>query len=236
MSAATVRTSARPELAPSIALRDRMLLVSFGGRVRACSWAIVGGGFARARHVAWIEVQDAELRPPVDPRVLACERLRAEGLEGDVIGLLTSRRVATFEECAMEDGEVVARAVATVGLGNALRAGDPAGVAGRIGTINLLVHVSAPLTDEAILEASAIATEAKTAAVLEAQITSRRTGRPATGTGTDCTVLACTPAPGRREVYAGKHTRTGALVGAAAHRVVRAGVRRWLEENAGAPS
>jgi adenosylcobinamide amidohydrolase len=135
----------------------------------------------------------------------------------------------------MEDGELVARAVATVGLGNALRAGDPAGVAGRIGTINLLVHVSAPLTDEALLEASAIATEAKAAAVLEAQITSRRTGRPATGTGTDCTVLACTPAPRRREAYAGKHTRIGALVGAAAHCVVREGVRRWLEENSGAP-
>ncbi len=233
MSAAAPRVPPRPESGPWLALRDRMLVVSFGARTRACSWAIVGGGFASVRHVAWVEVEEAELRPPVDPRVLARERLRVEGLAGEVVVLLTSRRVASFEDCALEDGELAARAVATVGLGNALRAGDPAGVAGRIGTINLLVHVSAPMTDEALLEASAIATEAKTAAVIEAGSRSRRTGLAATGTGTDCTVLAGAPGEGRGERYAGKHTRVGALVGAAADRVVREGVRRWLLEKTG---
>jgi len=235
MTAATARAATRAQSAPSIALVDRMLVVSFGAPVRACSWAIVGGGFAIAHRAVWIEVNDAELRPPVDPRALARERMRAQGIERDAIALLTSRRVATFEGCTLHDRELVVCAVATVGLGNALRVGDPAGVAGRIGTINLLVHVSAPLTDEGLLEACAIATEAKTAAVLEARITSRRTGLAATGTGTDCTVLACPAEGGCRESYAGKHTRTGALVGAAAHQVVREGVDRWLRESAGAP-
>jgi adenosylcobinamide amidohydrolase len=218
-----------------IALRDRMLVVSFGARVRVCSWAIIGGGFAHASHVAWIEVRDEELRPPTDPRAYAERRLRAENVE-DAIALLTSRRVATFCDHALADGGIEARAIATVGLGNALRAGDPSGVAGRIGTINLLVHVSSPLTDEALLEASAIATEAKTAAVLEAGVTSRRSGRPATGTGTDCTVLACALGARRGEAYAGKHTRVGALVGAVSHHAVREGVDRWLVENARAGS
>jgi len=228
MSAATAIEAA----GPAIALRTRMLVVSFGERVRACSWAVLGGGFATASHVAWVEVRDDELRPPVEPCALARERLRAEGVGGDVVTLLTSRRVASYETHVLVERDLWVRAVGTVGLGNALRAGDPAGVAGRIGTINLLVYASAPLTDEALLEANAIATEAKTAAVLEGGIVSRRTGRAATGTGTDCTVIACATSAGRRERYAGKHTRLGALVGAAAHHVVREGVRRWLEENA----
>jgi adenosylcobinamide amidohydrolase len=235
MRAASARTAGREESAPSIALRERMLLVSFGTPVRACSWAILGGGFTSPRHVAWIEVEDAELRPAIDPRALSRARLRAERIEGEVIGLLTSRRVATFEDCVVRDRELVAHAVATVGLGNALRAGDPAGAAGRIGTINLLVHVSTPLTDAGLLEASAIATEAKTTAVLEAGITSRLTGRPATGTGTDCTVLACSAEHARGAPYAGKHTRAGAIVGSAAHHVVCEGVRRWLRDNPEAP-
>lgn len=225
--------SAAPSLAqplPTIALRDRMLVVSFGAPVRACSWAIVGGGLTDVRHVAWIEVRDAELRPPVDPRRLARERLQAEGLD-EAVALLTSRRVATFREHAADDRDMAVHAVATVGLGNALRAGDPAGATGRIGTINLLIHVQLPLSDNALLEANAIATEAKTAAVLEAGIASRRTGKPATGTGTDCTVVTCETAGRVRETYAGKHTRVGALVGASALAVVGEGVRRWIAES-----
>jgi adenosylcobinamide amidohydrolase len=228
MSAATAAIGAADI---AIALRTRLLVVSFGARVRACSWAVLGGGFATASHVAWVEVREDELRPPVEPRALARERLRAEGIGGEVVALLTSRCVASYETHALVERDVWVRAVGTVGLGNALRAGDPPGVAGRIGTINLLVYASAPLTDEALLEANAIATEAKTAAVLEGGIVSRRTGRAATGTGTDCTVTACAISARRRERYAGKHTRIGALVGAAAHHVVREGVRRWLKDS-----
>jgi adenosylcobinamide amidohydrolase len=128
-----------------------------------------------------------------------------------------------------------ARCLATVGLGNALRAGDPAGVSGRIGTINILLHVDAPLTDVALLEASAIVTEAKAAAVLEAGISSRRSGRPATGTGTDCTVVTCTLPHTRLRgaSYAGKHTAIGSLVGEAALQAVSEGIAAWLEERKG---
>jgi adenosylcobinamide amidohydrolase len=225
-----MRTEVHRASSPAIELRERMLVVSFAERVRTCGWAIVGGGLSEASHVAWIEVREAELRPPVDARRYAARRLRAEGVPHGV-ALLTSRRVATYEEHVEEDAGVRVRAVATVGLGNALRAGDPAGVAGRIGTINLLVHVPLALSDEALLEASAIATEAKTAAVLEAGVASRVSGLPATGTGTDCVVVTSAIA-GRCESYAGKHTRLGALVGAAALHVVAAGVRRWQAERA----
>jgi len=210
---------------------DPWLIASFSRPVRACSWAIVRGGLVDTDHVAWLEVRDGDLRPPIDAAALLRQRLDDRSLRR-AVGLLTSRRVSTFQDVRAEHGRLWARCIATVGLGNALRAGDPPGVAGRIGTINLLVHIAARLSDAALLEASAIATEAKAAAVLEAGILSRRSGRPATGTGTDCTVVTCAPSIVLPDaaVYAGKHTAIGAVVGESAFEAVRAGVAAWLVE------
>ena len=218
----------------SVSQQDRWLVASFSSPVRACSWAIVRGGLVDAGHVAWLEVRDDELRPPVDAGELLSARLRERGLE-NAVGLLTSRRVSTYRDVAREYAGVRARCIATVGLGNALRAGDPPGVTGRIGTINLLVHVDTSVTDVALLEASAIVTEAKAAAVLESGILSRRSKQPATGTGTDCTVVTCVlpRVPSRGASYAGKHTGIGALVGAATLQAVREGIAGWLEEQRG---
>ena len=214
----------------SVALRERWLVVTYAATVRACSWAIVGGGLVDARHVAWLEVRDDDLRPPVDARALLADGLRAEGIAG-AVGLMTSRRVASYSDVSTASRGVLARCIATVGLGNALRAGDPAGVAGRIGTINVLVHVDAPLSDAALLEASAIATEAKAAVVLEAGTLSRRSGRRATGTGTDCTVVTSARTSSTSHArYAGKHTAVGAAIGTAVEGAVGEGVARWLAE------
>jgi len=211
--------------------RPRWLVVSFDEPVRACSWAVVGGGIVQARHVAWLEVRNADLGPSVDPKHLLLERFRAAGLEPGV-GLLTSRPVATYTESTVTLHGTTAYCLATVGLGNALRAGDPAVPSPGIGTINLLAYVDVPLSDEGLLEASAIATEAKCAVVLEAGLRSRESGRPATGTGTDCSVV--TSAGGGRftrlETYAGKHTLAGSVVGAAVERAVGEGVHRWLKD------
>ena len=66
-------------------------------------------------------------------------------------------------------------------------------------------------------EALAMAAEARVAAVQEAGILSRRTKRPATGTGTDCIVVASSSRGGTQQ-YCGKHTLLGELIGKAALR------------------
>jgi len=67
---------------------------------------------------------------------------------------------------------------------------------------------------EASLEALALAAEARALAVREAEIPSRVSGMPATGTGTDCIAIAAPDHPeGLR--YVGKHTVMGHLIGAA---------------------
>src|SRR6185369_15486312 len=109
-------TQAASEL--TVVQNERWLVASFSSPIRACSWAIVHGGLVDAEHVAWLEVRDHELRPPVDAAVLLCERLREQGLD-NAIGLLTSRRVSTYRDVTRESAGIRARCIATVGLGNA---------------------------------------------------------------------------------------------------------------------
>jgi adenosylcobinamide amidohydrolase len=211
-------------------LRPGWLVARFARPQAVLSWAVVGGGRRRAATVAFCQVRDHDLPVGVDARALLRARLRAAGLAG-AVGLMTSRAVDRFEDVSHEASGVRARCLATVGLGNALRVGDPTGAPARVGTINLLVAVSRPLGPGAQLEALSLAAEARTAAILDAGVASRRSGAPATGTGTDCIVLAC-PVEARGAAYAGKHTPLGEAVGAAAYAAVRAGARRWLEERA----
>ncbi|MFL5261362.1 MAG: adenosylcobinamide amidohydrolase [Anaeromyxobacteraceae bacterium] len=216
------------------ALDARVLVVRLGAPHAVLSWAIVNGGRRSASEVAWVEVRDEELRPPVDPERLLRERLARSGVPG-AVGLLTSRALSRHVVAERSASGVAARCVATVGLGNALRAGDLAGPAARIGTINVLCQLSVPLTDEALVEALSLAAEARTLAVLEAGVASRRSGLAATGTGTDCIVVA---APADRAAvaqrYAGKHTAVGHVVGAAVHEAVARGAAEWLAERAAA--
>ena len=75
----------------------------------------------------------------------------------------------------------------------------------------------------------AIATEARTLAVREGAVPSTVTSKPASGTGTDCVVVAA-PARGAQLRYAGKHTLAGHLIGAAVYQATRRGVEDWKRE------
>jgi adenosylcobinamide amidohydrolase len=149
----------------------------------------------------------------------------------EAVGLLTSRDLAAHVVQSARHGDVVARCVATVGLGNALRAGDAPVPGERAGTINVLCHVSVPLSELASLEALALAAEARTCALLEAGLPSRTSGQPATGTGTDCIVIASPLAEGASaQAYAGKHTAVGHVIGAAVHAALCEGIAGWLAQ------
>jgi adenosylcobinamide amidohydrolase len=244
MSGAARATSAASAAAPSttdamlVELGERVLRVRFARPQRVVSWAIAGGGVRRASEVIWLEVDDQELRPPVDARSYVRARLQQAGAP-HAVALLTSRRLHAYVDQRVDhDGlvcgrDLSARCIATVGLGNALRAGDLPGPSARIGTINVLCALSIALSPEAMLEALALAAEARTLAVREAAIPSRRSGLPASGTGTDC-IAICAPVltGGRVDRYAGKHTAVGHVIGAAVESAVRRGAEQWLLERA----
>lgn len=207
--------------------RGRFLVARFARPQRMLSFAIARGGFTEAQEVAWCGVRDDELRPPVDARHFLATELAHAGL-GDAVGLMTSASLDGHVDVTRSLGDIAVRAVATVGLDNALRAGDPVEHdPPAAGTINVLCCVSLPLADEALVETTAMVAEARTLAVLEGGVASRRSGRPATGTGTDCIVVAAPRgAPG--VAFAGKHTVLGHLIGVAVADAVGQGVRAWL--------
>jgi adenosylcobinamide amidohydrolase len=227
----------------------RLLCARLGPRHRVLSHAVLRPGLVEAERVVWCQVRDDELAPPVDPARHLHDRLSAAGL-ADAVGLLTGADLGEFVDVTRAIPGLAVRVVATVGLDNARRAGDrwdvPPSVTGAdrtpsgpgsldgtpppAGTINVLACASLPLSDGALIEMLAIAAEARAMAVLEGDVVSRRSGRPATGTGTDCTVVAAPcGTPGLQ--YAGKHTALGHLVGAAVAEAVGRGVGRWLERH-----
>jgi adenosylcobinamide amidohydrolase len=206
----------------------RLLIARFAAPQRVLSWAPVGGGLGETQAVVWRQTTNAELPPEVDAHTLLGDALAAAGLDG-AVGMLTARDVSTFEDVTLREGELWARCVATVGLANALAVGDPPGPLTGPGTINLLCSVSCPLADEALVEVSSLATEARTAAMLERTFPSRRSGKPSTGTGTDCVVVTA-PRGEPLERYAGKHTLLGALAGGAVREACAQGIAKWLRE------
>jgi adenosylcobinamide amidohydrolase len=229
MLAAPLAT-ASPRSGVKVTLEGSVLSACFDVPCRTLSWAIHNGGARVARAVAWVEVRNAELAIGVDPKALLLNRLRARGLE-HAVGLLTSRSLSRYVVHRVTHAGQEAECVATVGLGNALRVGDPPTERRVAGTINVLCWTRTPLGDLALVEALSIAAEARTAAVLESGVTSRVSGSPATGTGTDCIVVASPVRPGGSEHYAGKHTEVGHVLGAAVHAAVKRGVADWIAEH-----
>ena len=204
------------------ALARPWLDVPLPSRMRTLGWCLNAPGFGTARTVHWREVRDAEFGPGFDAEAWLAGELARTGRTGPCF--VTSRDVSAFvvRTAAAEGWE--AWAVATVGLSNAERIGARAR-GGGVGTINVLAVADAPLTDGAMVEASSLVAEARTAAVMAAG--PDLPGGRATGTGTDCILVAALP--GARTAQAGKHTAIGEALGRAVREAVAQGVADWME-------
>jgi adenosylcobinamide amidohydrolase len=211
----------------SVTCRPPWLVARCDRPQRMLSWSLTRPGFARASTVAWLEVRNADLGPDTDADDLLLMKQRAAGLE-DAIPFITSRDVRRHHRVATRVGDVMATCLVTVGLSNGDRVGMPRiRREPRASTINMLVHVNRPLEDGAMLETMSIATEARTAAVIE--LGWQIEGRIITGTGTDCIVIAC-PDHENGQRFAGLHTDIGEAVGTACYRAVLAGAKIWRAE------
>jgi adenosylcobinamide amidohydrolase len=160
--------------------------------------------------------------------------MRVEGIE-NAVGMMTGRRLHAYVEECTQSGKYCCRVILTAGLSNALRVGDPVSPAPAAGTINILCWLSTPLDSHASMEALALVAEARTAAMLESGALSIVSGTPATGTGTDCIVVA-SPAERRRLRYVGKHLIFGQLIGASVYNAMRRAVAEWHSEYSRAAS
>ena len=137
------------------------------------------------------------------------------GLPGRGVGMLTAadvRRVSTALDGGVE-------AAATVGLGHPTWAAAPdaRNAVGQVGTINVVVVLPERLSDAALVNAVATATEAKAQALWDR-------GIAATGTATDAVCIAC-PDEGRPHAFGGPRSVWGARLARAVHAALSAAAR-----------
>jgi len=183
------------------------------GPVRVASTTALGGGLGERSWFlnAQVPAGYAGPDPAADLRAIAASL----GLEGQGVGMMTARDVRSAV-LVDDDGVEV---LVTVGLGWPTWAAAPDGdeVAPGAGTINLLVVVPVRLSDAALVNAVATATEAKVQALLEEDV-------DGTGTASDAVCVAA-PGTGSSEPYGGTRSRWGAVVARNVHAAVRRGVR-----------
>ncbi|NUU24123.1 MAG: adenosylcobinamide amidohydrolase [Streptomycetaceae bacterium] len=197
---------------------------------RMISSAILGGGLGER---AW--VLNAQVRPGysrMDPVVHLGEIAAAQGLRtaldaGDRtapelplgVGLMTAAHVEAYT--TGDDHGV--RAWATTGIGIPAWAAAPDEGPHALpvpGTINIIVAVPVALSDAALVNAVATATEAKVQALFE-------TGYACTGTPSDAVCIAARiPHPGEEpEPFGGPRSVWGARLARAVHTAVTQGAR-----------
>ncbi len=222
----------------AIDCRRPWLTVRFGAPHRMVSWAPRRPGFVTAQTVVWREVGPGELGPEVDADRWFAGELAAAGLDA-AVAMLTARDVASYVCGTAKVEGVRAGSIVTLGLRNGERIGARRVTAQRdrtregAGTINILAYVDRPLTDAALVEASALVVQARTVALVEAGYRASGMSEAVTGTGTDCVVMAAPAAPDGEPYagapYAGMHTAIGEAVGACVLDAVRQAAADWID-------
>jgi adenosylcobinamide amidohydrolase len=204
-----------------VTLQRPWLVASLPRAMRCLSHAPFASGYVMADRVAWREVRNADLAEGFDVGPWFADEMRAHP---GAVGMLTSRDVGTYRLESVEVEGVRASCLVTLGLSNAEAVGKrrPYHTAD-FGTINMCVAVDAGLTESAQLEAFGVAVQARTAGVMAAGL-ALPTGL-ATGTGTDCVVLACDAGD---IGFAGLHTVVGEAVGACVLRAVTGAAQEWV--------
>lgn len=174
---------------------------------------------------------------------MTCEEAGIDPQGAALMNTAANMQCAVLSEASHEDLNV--RVVATAGvLGNATRAGDPAGwhetkdgsvklqvdppapEASNSGTIVTLVFIDQPCSSACLVKASVMVTEGKAVALLNHRMPSLQSNGLATGTGTDQLAI-CAPLLGDGEFernWAGSHNSLGELLG----RATRDAVSRCL--------
>ena len=193
---------------------------------------------------------------PID---LICNAIKNDNIAqfnvDTTIGMMTAAHMKTLRTSTRSSTQgVVVETIVTAGISNARSAGADADCFFlqsdsrndeklEPGTINTVVIIHAPLSEPALIEAYAIAVEAKCAACADWSVTCAKSGRIAQGTGTDCMVMMCPSTPTTCQFasshncsdeaninsnlieYAGKHMVLGEFIGQTVREATREAIR-----------
>ncbi|OIK01519.1 adenosylcobinamide amidohydrolase [Streptomyces colonosanans] len=204
------------QLLPRLEQGERLhaLLWRAGPGRRMISNAVLGGGIGERGWVLNAQVPHGYRR--TDPDRHLADLAGDAGVEGPGVGLMTAADVSRHAR-AQDNG---VEAVVTAGISVRGWAASPAAgttVPAQPGTINIIAALPVALTDAALVNAVATATEAKVQALLDA-------GHDCSGTPTDAVCVAArSPVFGEGvHDFCGPRSLWGARLARAVHRAVRA--------------
>lgn len=213
---------------------------------RVLSSAPQGGGLRSTRYILnhQVTVPVGSERPtmavakPRDPKWGDPSRYLRQvatilGVDRNCVGLMTAVPMNQLVIGCEEYRGIWVECFATVGITNAVRAGewpavesDPRSVT-HVGTINVILVTNAALSSAAMVGATQVATESKTGILRDHAIRSWTGMAGATGTGTDVVVVACRfREEHARLSYSGTHTVIGAMIGRVVADCVTQGLTR----------
>lgn len=218
-------------------VKHQTLVIDLGKPHRILSSAPHNGGWIRAQYILNHQVPantrcDSLGAPtcPANPSRYLRQTAAEYGIRRPCVALMTAVCLSDLVTLREVRGDLWLEAFVTVGVSNAVRAGEPIeeqlqGSHLAPGTINIILRSNARLSAPAMVEVVQVAAESKAATLLAHTIRSC-TGRPgATGTGTDATVIIAGEGPRLR--YSGTHTNMGAMVGSVVSRAVGEGLKRY---------
>ena len=207
------------------------LTVELGSVHQVLSWTLNAPGFVEADKVVWREVRNSDLTLELDAHQWLLQELQCSN-NAQAVAFLTSRNI-DFHHYAEKsvEGEKVSCLV-TAGLSNAERVGVRHGPQNRFGTINILVKTASHLSQAAMIELMSVVVQARTLAVLEADIKIGAQQQASTGTGTDCVAIA-SPLRGDEApcIYAGLHTAIAEAAGAAVLSAMHEALTIWKKNH-----
>ncbi len=208
-----------------VEVKNDTLVIGYDKPFKVMSSAVLNGGVRQARTIISCHVPsnyDHE-----NPEEILRKRAEELGLPSPLVGMLTAvdlENVSTSTSAVSGKNLLV---VATAGISNATRPGEPHSTQG-IGTINLVVVYEGDMTGSCMVNAVLTATEAKSAILRRLDIRTRKTGILATGTSTD-TVAICCLGDGKPLRYAGSATDIGNTLG----RTVENSIQESLKKQEG---
>jgi len=197
---------------------DAHIHLAFSSPQRVISSAILNGGLVKADHIVNQKVPKHSSACEAPEKSLS-DYAKAQGWQGHVVGMMTAASMSSLriEQACVEGMNITV--LVTTGISNARRAGDKAdiqelsGTTDEVGTINLILIFSTQLTDAAMIEAMMIATEAKAAALQNAEVLSPVSCFLATGTGTDAIAVVSSSDDSQEIKFCGKHVLLGEWIG-----------------------
>lgn len=197
---------------------DSHVHIAFEKPFNALSSAVLNGGFEEVMHIVNLKVpmDSCNSISPADTLNNYCDQNQ---WQGKAVGMMTAASMQSLQirNRHVENTDIMV--LVTAGLSNPKRVGEYAECRSLIpsnprhDTINIILIGTATFTAAAKVEAIMMITEAKTAALQNANVKSPISNQVATGTGTDSVVVATSKNQKNCLEYCGKHTLIGEIIG-----------------------